>query len=216
MAALFPPWSDSLYRIALGGLVAGSAGSLVALMIYVRTPWKRFQDEPLDQPVMFDHRHHVQDDAIQCGFCHSTAARSATAGMPSTGTCMACHSQVWNRSMMLEPVRRSWFSGTPIPWNRVTSLPDFVYFNHSIHVNKGVGCVTCHGRVDEMGAVFRVAPLTMGWCLDCHRNPEPNLRPLSKITDMAWDPGDRREEIGRQVAKELDVRHLTHCTTCHR
>jgi hypothetical protein len=216
MAALFPPWSDSLYRAALVGLAAAAGGSILALMVYVRTPWKRFQDEPVAQPVMFDHRHHVQDDGIDCVYCHSTVTSAATAGMPSTGKCMGCHSQVWNTSLMLEPVRRSWFSGAAIPWRRVTSVPAFVYFDHSIHVDKGIGCVSCHGRVDRMAGVYKVAPMTMGWCLDCHRRPEPNLRPLSKITDMAWDPGDRRDAIGAELAKEYGTRRLTNCTACHR
>lgn len=216
MAALFPPWSDSVFRLVLSGLVVGSVGSVVALMIYVRTPWKRHQVEPIDQPVPFDHRHHVQDDGIDCVYCHTTVTVAPTAGMPSTARCMGCHSQIWNQSIMLEPVRRSWFSGTPIPWNRVTSVPDFVYFNHSIHVNKGVGCVTCHGRVDEMPVVYKVASMTMGWCLGCHRAPESHLRPPSAITDMRWDPGDRRAEIGARLAKENGVRQLTNCTTCHR
>ncbi|WP_438015205.1 cytochrome c3 family protein [Sorangium sp. So ce315] len=216
MAALFPPWSNSVYRAALVGLVASAGGAVLGLMIYVRTPWKRYQFEPVDQPVQFDHRHHVQDDGIDCIYCHTTVTRSPTAGMPPTAKCMGCHSQIWNQSLMLEPVRRSWFSGTPIPWNRVTSVPDFVYFNHAIHVNKGVGCVSCHGRVDEMAAVYKVAPMTMGWCLQCHRLPEPHLRPLSAITDMRWDPGERRGELGAQLAKEYGVRRLTHCTACHR
>ena len=216
MAALFPPWSDSLFRLALGGAAAALGGALLALMVYVRSPWKRHQDAPVPQPVQFDHRHHVQDDGIDCVYCHSTVTSSPTAGMPSTGKCMGCHSQIWNQSILLEPVRRSWFSGTPIPWNRVTSIPDFVYFNHAIHVNKGVGCVTCHGRVDQMPAVHKVAPMTMGWCLECHRLPEPHLRPLSAITDMGWDPGGERDAIGARLAKEYGVRHITNCTGCHR
>ncbi|MFT3764306.1 MAG: cytochrome c3 family protein [Minicystis sp.] len=205
-----------MYRLVIGGIAVGAVGSILALMIYVRTPWKRFQDEPVDQPVQFDHRHHVQDDAIDCLYCHDTATTAPTAGIPSTGKCLGCHGQIWNQSIMLEPVRRSWFSGTPIPWNRVTSVPDFVYFNHAIHVNKGVGCVSCHGRVDEMPAVHKVAPMTMGWCLDCHRAPERHLRPLAKITDMGWDPGDQRDAIGARLAEEYGVRRLTHCTACHR
>lgn len=216
MAALFPPWSDSVYRLAIGAIAAGAGGSLLALMIYVRTPWKRYQYEPVDQPVQFDHRHHVQDDGIDCIYCHSTVTIAPTAGIPSTGKCMGCHSQIWNQSIMLDPVRRSWFSGTPIPWNRVTWVPGFVYFNHAIHVNKGIGCVSCHGRVDQMAAVYKVAPMTMGWCLNCHRQPEAHLRPLSKITDMSWDPGGQQAEIGARLAKEYGVRRLTNCTTCHR
>ena len=117
---------------------------------------------------------------------------------------------------MLEVVRRSYFSGAPIPWNRVTQLPGYVYFNHSIHVSKGFGCSTCHGRVDRMAAVYQVATLTMGWCLDCHRNPEQYIRPLDQTTNMAWSAGDRQLELGRALTQELGVRSLTSCTTCHR
>jgi hypothetical protein len=216
MAALFPPWSDSVFRLALGGSAGAALGGLLGLMIYVRSPWKRHQDAPVAQPVQFDHRHHVQDDAIDCVYCHSTVTTSPSAGMPSTAKCMGCHAQIWPSSLMLEPVRRSFFSGTPIPWNRVTSAPDFVYFSHAIHVNKGVGCVTCHGRVDQMPAVHKVAPMTMGWCLSCHRLPEAHLRPLSAITDMTWDAGNRQEEIGARLAREYGVRKITNCTGCHR
>lgn len=117
---------------------------------------------------------------------------------------------------MLEPVRRSYFSQKPMPWNRVHQLPDFVYFNHSIHVNKGVGCVECHGRVDQMASVYQAMPLTMGWCLDCHRNPEPHLRPKDKVTQMDWEPEEDRATLGEKLAAEYEVRRLTNCTTCHR
>jgi hypothetical protein len=214
MAALFPPWSNTAFRIAVGAILLGGASALAAPMIYVRSPWSTRQSVPLVQPVEFDHRHHNQDDAIDCRYCHNTVDRSATAGMPSTGKCMGCHSQIWNDSTKLEPVRASWFSGLPIRWKRVHNLPDFVYFNHAIHVNKGVGCVTCHGRVDQMPAVMQVAPLTMQWCLECHRAPEQHLRPLDAITDMNWVPAHAGE--GAAIAEELGVRRLTNCTSCHR
>jgi hypothetical protein len=216
MSSVFPPWSNTAIRIAIVVVLLGGAGSIVGPMIFVRTPWRRGQFESVDQPVAFDHRHHVRDDGIDCAYCHSSAWRTSTAGIPSTDLCMGCHSQVWNQSPMLEPVRRSYFSGKPIPWNRVHRLPDFVFFNHSIHVNKGVGCVTCHGRVDEMPAVYQTVSLTMSWCLTCHRAPEGNLRPRAEITNMAWDPGRERGPIGRQVAAELAVRSVTNCTACHR
>lgn len=190
--------------------------AILALMIWVRTPWRRDQEQPVDQPVQFDHRHHVQDDGIDCLYCHFTADKAATAGIPSTEKCMGCHSQIWQSSVMLEPVRRSYFSGLPIPWNRVHDLPGFAYFNHAAHTNRGVGCVECHGRVDKMGLVFQVAPLTMSWCLGCHRDPGPRLRPLSKITDMSWDPGPDRERIGREIQQQLGVQPLTDCSSCHR
>lgn len=216
MAAVFPPWSNTAIRVGIAVVFLGAASAIAAPMIYVRSTWNTTLGEALPQPVQFDHRHHVQDAAIDCRFCHNMAERSPTAGMPSAGKCMGCHSQVWNDSPQLEVVRDSYFSGLPIRWRRVHNVPDFVYFNHSIHVNKGVGCVTCHGRVDRMGAVYQAAPLTMQWCLTCHRQPEPNLRPLSEITSMEWSPGEAGAAIGQAVAEELGVKRLTTCTTCHR
>jgi hypothetical protein len=216
MATLFPRWSDTAFRLALVGLVLLGAGGVVALFLYVRTPDNLNRYFQVDQPVQFDHRHHVQDDGIDCRYCHDTVTRSPFAGIPSTELCMGCHSQVWPRSPMLEPVRRSYFLGLPMPWNRVHDLPDFVYFNHAIHVNKGVGCVTCHGRVDQMALVYQAAPLTMGWCVDCHRAPEQHLRPRTEITSMTWQPAGDAKALGRQLAEEYRVRHLTHCTACHR
>ncbi len=216
MAPLFPPWSNTALRVAIGAVPVGAFALIAALMIYVRTPSHNDQLDEVDQPVQFDHRHHVQDDGVECKYCHNTVDRAATAGIPSTELCMGCHSQIWSESPMLEPVRRSYFSGMPIPWNRVTNVPDFVYFNHSAHVTKGVACVTCHGRVDQMATVYKAEPMTMSWCLGCHRAPERNLRPPALVTDMRWDPGPEREAIGIAVARSLGVRSLTHCTTCHR
>jgi hypothetical protein len=216
MAALFPPWSNTAFRVAIATAAFGGFGVLAAPMIWVRTPWARNQWNVVDQPVEFDHRHHVRDDGIDCRYCHNTVDRAATAGIPSTDKCMGCHAQVWSRSPMLEVVRRSYFSGAPIPWNRVTQVPGFVYFNHAIHVSSGFGCVTCHGRVDEMAAVYQVATLTMGFCLDCHRSPERFIRPLDQITNMGWSAGDRQIELGRELCRERGIRSLTTCTTCHR
>jgi hypothetical protein len=216
MASVFPPWSNTATRLAIAVIVGGGALAVAAPMIYVRTPWARFQDDAPDQPVEFDHRHHRRDDGIDCEYCHNTVRRAATAGFPSTDKCMGCHSQVWNQSPMLEVVRRSYFSGRPIPWNRVHQVPGFAYFNHGIHVNKGFGCATCHGRVDRMAAVYQVASLTMGWCLDCHREPERFIRPPGEVTNMSWTAGDRQLELGRALVEELGIRRLDNCTTCHR
>ena len=199
MAAVFPPWSNTAFRVAIVAIALGGFSALVAPMIWVRTPWVRAQNEAPNQPVEFDHRHHFRDDGIDCRYCHNTAHRAATAGMPSTDKCMGCHEQIWAQSPLLEMVRRSYFSGAPIRWNRVHQLPGFVYFNHSIHVNKGFGCSTCHGRVDQMAAVYQVANLSMGWCLDCHRHPERFIRPLDQITNMDWTAGDRQIEIGQKL-----------------
>lgn len=216
MASVFPRWSNTALRIAIAAVFLGGAAAVAAPMIYVRSDWNTGQNLPVQQPVQFDHRHHVQDDAIDCRFCHYTVERAGNAGMPSTALCMGCHSQIWNQSPKLQLVRSSYFSDTPIPWSRVNDIPDFVYFNHAIHVNKGVGCVTCHGRVDQMPDVHKVSPMSMAWCLDCHRAPERHLRPPSAVADMDWDAGPDAARIGRQIAQELGVRRLTHCSTCHR
>jgi cytochrome c7-like protein len=170
MSALFPRWSNTAFRLCIATLSGGAIAGLVGLMIYVRTPWNTEQYAAVDQPVMFDHRHHVIDDQIDCIYCHANAEISDYAGVPATEVCMGCHAQIWNESPLLETVRRSYFSGKPIPWNRVHDLPDFVYFNHAVHVSGGVGCVACHGRVDEMSRVYKVNSLNMGFCLDCHQH----------------------------------------------
>jgi hypothetical protein len=219
MPALFPPWTNTASTLALAGLLATIAGVPTAFMVYVRTPFNTGEKYTVIQPVEFDHRHHVADDGIDCRYCHDEVSRGPFAGVPATAVCMGCHDQVWNQSPMLEPVRRAYFGGQPIAWNRVHHLPDFVYFNHSIHVTSGIGCATCHGRVDQMAKVYQVNTLQMKWCLDCHRDPEPNLRPRDQITSMTWtppaDPGARRA-LAARLAGEYGTRHLTNCTTCHR
>lgn len=181
-----------------------------------------------EQPVQFSHKHHVGDDGIDCRYCHTTVEKAAFAGIPSTKTCMNCHTQIWADSPYLEPVRASWRTGKSIRWKRVHDLPDFVYFNHSIHVNKGVGCSTCHGRVDLMPLTHQVASLNMEWCLACHRNPEQFIRPKEEVFTMDWPPanngkseGDQwHQEIkGPQLVKEYGIKGIapmTDCNTCHR
>jgi hypothetical protein len=142
--------------------------------------------------------------------------RSPSAGIPPTELCLNCHSQVWNKSPLLAPVRDSFFKNRPLTWARVYKVPEFVYFDHSIHVNKGVGCVSCHGRVDQMAAVEKATPLTMSWCLDCHRRPEKNLRPPSEVTNMEWKPEGDPAETGKLLAEQNQVHTRTSCTTCHR
>ena len=174
------------------------------------------------QPVQFSHKHHVGDDGIDCRYCHTSVEISATAGMPPTKTCMNCHSQIWNDSPYLELVRTSWKTGQPIEWTRVHDLPDYAYFNHSIHVAKGVGCSTCHGRVDQMPAVYQTSSLQMEWCLACHRQPERFLRPKREVFNMEWPAENKtREQLaeGRRLKSEHKIRSaaiLTSCSTCHR
>jgi hypothetical protein len=215
--ALFPPWSDSLFRLVLillffGGII----GTPALLMAWVRTPLHTDVGEPLAQPIQFDHRHHVRDDGIHCQYCHYDSERSSSAGMPDTATCMGCHAQIWKDSAQLEPVRRSFHLDEPIRWNRVHDMPDFVYFNHAVHVAQGVGCETCHGRVDLMAVVYKTESMQMGWCLDCHREPERFLRPPEKVTEMGYEPDVPQEELGARLARELNIHPPTYCTGCHR
>jgi hypothetical protein len=216
MSALFSPRSDRVFRLVIALLALGGVGSIGGLMLYARVPIGTGQQVQVAQPVQFDHRHHVKDDLIDCRYCHNTVDRAASAGIPPTELCLNCHAQVWNKSPLLDLVRASWFANKPIEWVRVHKLPDFVYFNHSIHVAKGVGCVECHGRVDLMPAIEQVAPLNMAWCLDCHRNPYPHLRPPEEVTNMAWQPDRDPEVLGRELAKKNDVKPRTNCSTCHR
>jgi hypothetical protein len=238
MPALYPRWSNTVYRLVLAAIVIGVVGFPVALMGYVRSPWNTEQNQPIDQPVEFDHRHHVADDHIDCVYCHSGAEKSRNAGVPATEVCMGCHAQIWNESPLLEKVRRSYFSGKPVPWNRVHDVADFAYFDHSVHVQRGVGCVTCHGRVDQMGRMEKKAALNMQWCLQCHRAVEQARLGDSKdaLTDglspdwfepepsspdnvSHYDPL-RGSLFHTRIAQEFGrggtVTSLTTCSACHR
>jgi hypothetical protein len=213
---IFRPKHNTLARLSLVVLAAGGAGTLGGLLIWPRGPTARAMEQPIEQPLQFDHRHHTRDEGIDCRYCHNTVEKSAFAGIPPTQLCLNCHSQVWNKSPLLEPIRQSFIENKPMVWNRVYKVPEFVYFNHSIHVNKGVGCVTCHGRVDEMAAVEKVSSLTMSWCLDCHRNPTKNIRPVEEVTNMTWKPEGDPAETTRVLAEKNEVHTRTACTTCHR
>jgi hypothetical protein len=155
---------------------------------------------------------------LDCRYCHTAVEVSSSAGIPPTETCMTCHSQLWTQAWALAPVRLSWATGRPLRWQRVHDVADFVYFNHRIHVAKGVGCETCHGPVDEMPLMRQAHSLSMAWCLDCHRDPAPNLRPREHVFDLDWQPPEDREALGAQLIEDYDVRtgHLTHCYVCHR
>ena len=186
MAQVFDRSSNALIRasLALTGLIVIVLG--VTLNELQRSPWVTRQGQRPDQPVPFSHKHHVEGLGLQCQYCHTVVEKSFYAGIPPTKTCMNCHSQIWTNAQLLAPVRQSWATGQSIPWIRVHDLPDYVYFNHSIHVNKGLGCSSCHGRVDEMPLMYMQNTLQMEWCLNCHRNPIKNLRPTSEIYNMAW------------------------------
>lgn len=171
------------------------------------------------QPVQFSHKHHVGDDGIDCRYCHTTVETTASAGMPPTQTCMNCHSQIWADSPYLEPVRASFRENKPIQWERVHDLPEFVYFNHSIHVAKGVGCSTCHGEIDKMPAVYQENTLQMEWCIACHRDPSQFIRPKSEIFNMQWKDSDINADERLQLKDQYKIRSremMTSCSTCHR
>jgi hypothetical protein len=168
--------------------------------------------------VPFSHKHHVGDDGIDCRYCHNSVEKSAFAGMPTSETCMACHSQLFSDAPMLAPVRESLATGKPLKWNRVNDLPDYAYFDHSIHVSKGIGCSTCHGRIDQMPLTRKAQTLYMKWCIECHRDPQRFIRPRDKIFDMTWRPSADRRESAQLIAQyHIDTTgRLTDCSTCHR
>ncbi len=212
----FPRWANSLSRLGLVLFIGAIVGPPLFLFVWVRSPLHTYQYARVEQPIHFDHRHHVRDDGIDCRYCHYDVARSSTAAVPETELCMGCHGQIWTQSPLLEPVRASYYHDEPIHWRRVNLLPDFVYFRHDIHVHKGVGCETCHGRVDQMGNVYAASTLQMGWCLDCHRNPERYLRPPELVTVMGYRPSEPQEVLGKKLRKELSVNPPVNCSACHR
>jgi hypothetical protein len=217
MSQLFPPVFDlyaRLFALAALLLLLGGAYSLYLLN---RSPYWTNVGVTLNQPVPFSHLHHAGELGIDCRFCHATVATSAYAGMPDTQTCMICHSQVWKDAPMLAPIRQSYLENKPIAWNRVAEMPGFVYFDHSIHISKGVGCSSCHGRIDEMPITWKSTDMEMQWCLSCHRHPEGQLRELSQVYQMNWTP-PRDPRVGKDwaVARHIQEAHLTDCSACHR
>ncbi len=195
MAQVFDRSSNALARasLVLTGLIVIAIG--VGLNSLQRSPWVTRQGQRPDQPVPFSHKHHVEGLGLQCQYCHTQVEKAAYAGIPPTKTCINCHAQIWTNAELLEPVRHSWASGESINWIRVHDLPDYVYFNHEIHVNKGIGCASCHGRVDEMPLMYQQNSLQMEWCLTCHRNPGVNLRPTTEIYNMAWSGPTRDKPV---------------------
>jgi len=200
-------------------LVAIAIGVPVALMVWVRTSYATGEHADVVQPIAFDHRVHAHGLRIDCRYCHATAEAGASAGLPPTVACVGCHTNAMMQSAPLAPVRASLASNRPIQWRRVNALPDFVFFDHSIHVAKGIGCESCHGRVDQMERVAQATPMSMGWCVSCHRDPGPYVRPRSEITTMGWDAahaGAASDTMHRRLAHEYAVTSRTDCSTCHR
>ncbi len=219
MPQIFHHSTNVLAKLSIFGAIFILLAALWVLAEINRSSWNTGAYIEREQPVQFSHKHHSGDDGIDCRYCHTSVETSSSAGMPPTKTCMNCHSQIWADSPYLEPIRESWRTGKPIEWTRVHDLPDYAYFNHSIHVNKGVGCSTCHGAVDNMPLMYQVASLQMEWCLQCHRNPEAVLRPRDKIFDMKWQPPPDQAQKGAELAKSYNIRStavLTSCSTCHR
>src|SRR5438067_1822267 len=219
MPQIFKRSTNAISRLTIFGGIFVVAAVAWGWASVVYSPFVTGERIPLDQPVPFSHAHHAGGIGIDCRYCHTTVEVSPFAGMPPTATCMNCHKQVWRDSDMLEPVRASLSENRPIRWNRVNNLPDFVYFDHSIHVSKGVGCETCHGRVDKMALTWQENSLQMEWCLNCHRNTEQYLRPREFVTKMGYEPAGDQLEIGRKLHAEYqikDVNTLTSCSTCHR
>jgi len=216
MAQVFQRYTNTLSR-----------ATAVAVVLFVASGlwlWSRLQASPYTsdvriaktQPVPFSHAHHVGDVGIDCRYCHTSVENSAFAGVPPTQTCMNCHSQIWANAPMLEPVRDRYKTDRSLEWVRVHDLPDFAYFNHQIHVARGVGCKSCHGAVDKMPLMWRVEPLTMGWCLDCHRDPAPHLRPKSEVFSMTWTPPPDQAERGAEIMRQHQIVPPQSCSGCHR
>jgi hypothetical protein len=217
MPQLFPPAFDLAAKLIMFVLLLLLIGGACSFYLLNRSPYWTNVGVTLNQPVPFSHQHHVGDLGIDCRFCHASVATSSYAGMPDTQTCMTCHSQIWKDAAMLAPVRQSYAENKPIKWNRVNEVPGFVYFDHSIHINKGVGCSSCHGRVDEMPITWKATDMEMQWCLSCHRHPEGQLRQLTQVYQMDWAPA-RNPQVAADLSRARDIHkdHLTDCSACHR
>lgn len=218
-AQLFRPHTNLWARAGIFAALGTFIALIAVLVTYYNSAYVTAVEVPIPQPVEFSHAHHVSQLGIDCRYCHTSVEESSFAGIPPTHTCMSCHSQIWTDSPLLSPVRQSYIDNQAILWNRVYDLPGFVYFNHSIHVDKGVGCATCHGRVDEMVQVYEAQELTMGWCLNCHRDPVPYLRPRNEVFNMTWSlPEEQQLQLGRELIDTYNIRvgYLTECYVCHR
>jgi Cytochrome c3 len=219
MPQLFRPASNTIAKVSIVAVILLLGTTLGIAYIADRGTWMTFVRVAPEQPVPFSHKHHVKDDGIDCRYCHTSVETSHYAGLPATEICMTCHSQIWSNASVTQPIRDSWASGKSIEWRRVHDLPDFVYFNHSIHVNKGIGCSTCHGHVDEMPLTYRVNNLYMDWCVNCHRQPAKYIRPRSEVFNIDYEYPSNQAELGRKLVAEYhvqDARTLTDCFTCHR
>jgi hypothetical protein len=208
--------TNVISRFTIFGGLFVLVGLVYGLAIVNRSSWVTRQGIAREQPVQFSHMHHAGELGIDCRYCHTTVERLAYAGMPATQTCMNCHAQIWRDSPVLEPVRSSWRTGESLEWAKVYDLPGYVYFDHSIHVAKGVGCATCHGDVTRMNVLWQSPTLHMEWCLDCHRQPERYVRPREHVFDMDWAAPADQLALGLELIDDLDIRPRTDCSACHR
>jgi hypothetical protein len=217
-AQIFSPNANALAKVSIASILLLITGVVAAMVGIYLSPWFTDVGIAKEQPVPFSHKHHVDELKIECRYCHATVEKAAYAGYPATETCMSCHSQVWTNSPLLAPVRESYQTGEPLLWNAIYDLPDFVYFNHSAHVNNGIGCSSCHGRIDQQQLAAKAQPLYMGWCLGCHRNVEDNIRPRDQVFNMDWQPPANQAEIGVNLIAEYGIQteQLTNCAICHR
>ena len=218
MAQIFP---ESANWASKASILAGLLLAAIVLGVLLninRIHYVNRVNIALDQPVPFSHKHHVTGLGIDCRYCHISVEHGAFAGIPPTETCMTCHSQIWTEAPNLEPVRASWRENKPIEWNKVHDLPDFVYFDHSIHLAKGVGCQTCHGQVDQMPLMWKVNSLNMEWCIECHKNPEKFVRPKEQVFSMTYRTPKNQEELGAQLVADYNIQtqQLLNCSVCHR
>jgi len=216
MAQIFHPSTNTISKVTIFGGLALIFVLALLLAGLTRSSYVSEVGVARAQPVPFSHQHHVTDDGIDCRYCHTSVETSSFAGIPSTKICMNCHTQIWPDSAALAPVRESFRTGQSIQWTRVYNLPGFVYFDHSIHVHKGVGCVTCHGRVDQMPLTWKASTLHMDWCLECHRNPERFVRPRKEVFNMDYQPPVDQLALGISLVKEYGIHAPTSCSTCHR
>jgi len=216
MAQIFHRSTNTISRVSVFGGIGIIVVLVATLAAINRSSYVTAVGVARSQPVQFSHKHHVSDDGIDCRYCHTSVEESSFAGIPSTKICMNCHTQIWAESPILEPVRESFRTGKSLEWTRVHNLPGFVYFDHSIHVHKGVGCTTCHGRVDQMPLMWRENTLYMEWCLECHRNPERFVRPRDQVFNMDWQPPSDQIVLGQKLMRQYNIERLTSCSVCHR
>jgi hypothetical protein len=216
MTQIFHRSTNTVAKASIFGGVFLLGGGVALALALSRSPYVTKQGLPQNQPIPFSHVHHVAGIGVDCRYCHTSVEKAAVASIPGAKTCMNCHSQIWKDSPVLEPVRASFRNNTAIQWTKVNDLPDFVYFNHSAHVNKGVGCTTCHGRVDQMPLMVQAQPLTMEWCLDCHRDPAKYVRPKEEVFNVAYEPPADQDALGRKLVAEYHINTRTSCSTCHR